>query len=185
MSASIPYNFNDLHPQLVLSRVEQDSAQMAQKICARDPERLLRDVPRKRRERRRKRQGIYRQTGLVRRIPTLQTMGREVVRIASTPRRLRPCTPRCLAGRRGARPLTSPHTSVGHEPATTDAARALPEHPPMLYASRMSGGPLLPSRPRSILESGEATVGEVAARCVAGPATDSVLRAVSRLRGRL
>jgi hypothetical protein len=83
-------------------------------------------------------------------------VGREVVRVAPAPRGLRARAPRGLAGRHRARALTSPDTSVGNEPATTDAARALPEHPPMLYASPTSGGPLLASRAGSNLKSGEA-----------------------------
>ena len=155
-SARFSRRINDLAPSRVLPGREQDSAQVAQKIRADDPKRVLRDVPGKRGERRRQGERGRRATRVGRQAAALKTVRREVVRIAPTPRRLRLRSPRCLAGRCGARPLTSPDMPVGHEPATTDTARALPEHAHMLYASRGSGGPLLPSRPGSNLESAEA-----------------------------
>jgi len=155
-SARFSRRINDLAPSRVLPGREQDSAQVAQKIRADDPKRVLRDVPGKRGERRRQGERGRRATRVGRQAAALKTVRREVVRIAPTPRRLRLRSPRCLAGRCGARPLTSPDMPVGHEPATTDTARALPEHAHMLYASRGSGAPLLPSRPGSNLESAEA-----------------------------
>ena len=160
-SARFSRRINDLAPSRVLPGREQDSAQVAQKIRADDPKRVLRDVPGKRGERRRQGERGRRATRVGRQAAALKTVRREVVRIAPTPRRLRLRSPRCLAGRCGARPLTSPDMPVGHEPATTDTARALPEHAHMLYASRGSGGPLLPSRPGSNLESAEGQGGVV------------------------
>jgi hypothetical protein len=173
MSARIPHDLNDLHTQLVLRDAEQDSAQVAQKVAAHHAEFLLGEVPRKTRERRGKGERIDGEPRVGSDRPALHTVRREVVRIAAAPRSLRPYAPRRLAGRRGARPLTSPDTSVGHEPATTDAARALPEHPPMLYASQGFGGPLLESRPLSFLESGEATRAVAPAASGCTEATDT------------
>ena len=135
-SARIPNVDKDLPSSLVLRGDQQDSAHVAQEIRARDPEGLLRDIPGKRRKRRRERERSRRATRVGGQAAALQTVGGEVVRIAPTPRGLGTHPSRRLAARRGARPLTSPDMSVRNEPATTDAARPLPEHPPMLYASR-------------------------------------------------
>ena len=156
MSARIPHGLNDLHTQLVLSRGEQDSAHVAQKIRARDPEGRLGDVPGKRRQRGRQGERRRRATRLRRQAAALQTMRREVVRIAPTPRGLCLRATRRLAVRRRARPLTRADMPVGHKPATTDTARALPEHAHMLYASLRSGGPLLASMSGSNQKSSEA-----------------------------
>src|SRR5450756_982011 len=134
-SARIPNGDNDLPPSLVLRRDQQHSAQVAQKIRARDPEGLLCDVPGKTRQRWRQGERRRRATRLRRQAAALQTMRREVVRIAPTPRGLRLRAPRRLAVRRRARPLTRSDMPVWHKPATTDTARALPEHAHMLYAS--------------------------------------------------
>ena len=156
MSARIPHGLNDLHTQLVLRGDEQYSTHVAEKIAARHAEFLLCEVPRKKRERRGKGERIDGEPSGLSYLPALHTVRREVVRIAPAPRSLRPHAPRRLANRRGTRALTNPHTPVGSEPAATDTARALPEHPPMLYASQGFRGPLLASRPLSFLESGEA-----------------------------
>ena len=156
MSTRIPHGLNDLHTQLVLRGDEQDSTHVAEKIAAWHAKFLLGEVPRKTRERRGKGERIDGVPRVLSYLPALHTVRREVVRIAPAPRGLRPHAPRRLANRRGTRALTNPHTPVGSEPATTDTARALPEHPPMLYASQGFRGPLLASRPLSFLESGEA-----------------------------
>ena len=155
MSTRIPHGLNDLHTQLVLRGDEQDSTHVAEKIAAWHAKFLLGEVPRKTRERRGKGERIDGVPRVLSYLPALHTVRREVVRIAPAPRGLRPHAPRRLANRRGTRALTNPHTPVGSEPATTDTARALPEHPPMLYASQGFRGPLLASRPLSFLESGE------------------------------
>ena len=98
-SARFSCRFNDLHPSLILRACEQDSAQVAQKIRADDPKRLLRDVPGKIRERRGQREGIYGDPSLVGDTPPLQTVGRKVVTIPPAPRGLRSPAPRRLAGR--------------------------------------------------------------------------------------
>ena len=84
-SARIPNVDNDLPSSLVLRGDQQDSAHVAQKIRARDPEGLLRDVPGKRRKRRGERQRGRRATRVGGQAAVLQTVGGEVVRIAPTP----------------------------------------------------------------------------------------------------
>ena len=130
---------------------------MAQKIRADHPERLLCDVPGKPRQRRGKRQRVYGDTGFMGDAATLKTVGSEVIRIASAPRRLGLRPPGHLARWRRAGPLTRPNVGVGDEPAATDTARSFPAHAPMLHIARStSTGPFVASRAGSILASAEA-----------------------------
>ena len=130
---------------------------MAQKIRADPPEGVLCDVPRQSRQRRGKRQRVYRNAGFVGDAATLKTVGGEIVRIASAPLGLGLRPPGHLARRCRAGSLTSPDVRVGDEPAATDTARSFPAHPPMLHAPRSPlSGPFLASRAGSILASAEA-----------------------------
>ena len=85
MSARIPHDLNDLHAQLVLRGREQDSTQVAEKVAPHHAERFLREIPRKKRKRRGKGERIYGEPSVVRPLPALHTVRREVVRIAPTP----------------------------------------------------------------------------------------------------
>src|SRR5688500_9713057 len=83
-------------------------------------------------------------------------MGDEVVRITPTPGRLRPCAPCRLTRRRRTGTLATTDAPVWHKPATADAAETLREHPQMLASSvGNQSGPLLASKPGSILASAE------------------------------
>lgn len=129
---------------------------MAQKIRADHPKGVLGDVPGQPRQRRGKRQRVYRDASVVGDAATLETVGREVVRIASAPRGLGVRPPGDLACRLRAGPLPSPDVRVGDEPAATDPARSFPAHAPMLRAAwSVSSGPFLASRPGSIFASAE------------------------------
>lgn len=118
---------------------------MAENIRAHDPEGLLRDVPGQIRaaEPRGDRWGPR----LVGYTSALQTVGREEVTIPSALRALGLHPRRGLARGSGAGALTRLDMAVGHEPATTDAARVLPAHPHMLRSAHCRArGPLLPTR---------------------------------------
>jgi hypothetical protein len=106
---------------------------MAEKIGPHDAERVLCEIPRQLGQGRGQRQGQDDALGLLSfQAAALDAMGDEVIRIASTPRGLRPCASRNLTGGRRARTLPTTHAPVWPKPVAADTARPLCEHPEML-----------------------------------------------------
>jgi hypothetical protein len=104
---------------------------MPEEVAPHGAEVVLGDVPREVRQRRRKLQRLEDRALSCARAPLLKPARREVVRITSPPRRLRPCPPRLLARSLRTCPLPQPHPRIRKEPPPADPAWALPEHPPM------------------------------------------------------
>ena len=156
-SARFSCRINHLDRPLVLRGPEQDSTEMAEKIGPHDAERVLREIPRQLGQGRWQRQGQDDGLGLLSlQAAALDAMGDEVIRIASTPRGLRPCASRNLTGWRRARTLPTTHAPVWPKPVAADAARPLCEHPEMLASlPENQSGPFLASNPGSILASAE------------------------------
>jgi hypothetical protein len=131
MSARFLRSIRHLRTHRVLRGTQEDFAEDPKKIRPLRPELVLRDVPGKSVQRRRHAQrwrwGRRRWRHLRR--PLLQTPRREVLRVASTPRRLRLLPASVLALRLRAHLLPVSQTGMRLEPATADPTRALPRHP--------------------------------------------------------
>jgi len=127
---------------------------MTEKVGPDKAELVLGDVPGQLRKRRREPERLYRHSFLLLYTPELKPARREVVRVTSSPRSLRPRPTPDLARQLRAHPLPIADSPVGTKPPPADPTRALLEHPTML--GRLPGnvdGPLLASSGGSFLAS--------------------------------